>query len=233
MDSHGARLYWYGENTFEKETVQLMMKIFPHIHCFWDVGAHMGTYSLIAASINPKIKVHAFEPAPVVYEGLKNNVQINKFQGRIQCYNFGLGEKNEAKPFYVHDEARVESSFTPSCPNRPFTEIINMEIKKSDDIGLEKPDLIKIDVEGLEPQVLKGMKNLIQTGQPMIIIEVTKRADLDELYDLLSDYEIFLIAQDGIEKRENFSNDTRTHGNYENFFLVHKESRDTLGFLIN
>jgi FkbM family methyltransferase len=223
MDSHGARLYWYGEETFEKETVLLMKKIFPQIKCFWDVGSHMGTYSLIAASINPNIVGHAFEPIPIVYDGLKRNVEINSFQNRIQCHNFALGEENKTMPFYVHDEARAESSFTPSCPNRPFTQIINMEIKKADDLEFTKPDLIKIDVEGFEPQVLKGMKCLLEDVKPMIICEVTKWAKINELENLFSEYNIFLITEKGLIKKDNLENDHRTHGNYENYFFIHKK----------
>lgn len=218
-DSFGSWLWWYGNNYFEPESTIIAEKIFKKINCFWDVGAHTGGYSLLAAVSNPNLIIHAFEPAPNIFKKLRENLALNHFASRVTCHEYALGHINSTEKFHFPTEAQAEASFVPGI-NRPFTEILDIILKKGDDLEIEKPQLIKIDTEGFEPQVLEGLKKILKEDKPMIICEILQRADIERIQFLLKDYSIFRITSNGLEQRRNLQNKNRVHKVYENYLFV-------------
>ena len=134
-----------------------------------DVGAYLGNHSVYFS--NYFKGVVSFEPNPYSYDLLKINTKQKK---NIKIYNFGLSNKNSTEDFYNYEfnhggSSVIKNKKIPHTKHRAkFYSFDKLNLKK-------KIDLIKIDVEGNELNVLKGMKETIQKSSPIILFETQKK----------------------------------------------------------
>ncbi len=153
-----------------------------------DVGANVGHFSVAMAEFCQT--VHAFEPNPDVHERLIRNVTANKHN--IRCYPFGLSETNSTLPFQsVRAEHDGQGNFS-SSGNLLLT------VKRGDDLGLTDIDFIKIDVEGHDSEVLRGLARTIEIDRPAVLCECCKPPNLY----FPPDYQFFLFENRAISLRK-------------------------------
>lgn len=131
---------------------------------FVDVGANFGYYASLASSIvGPHGRVFAFEPSPVAQASLQKMVAQNKIDN-IELVQAAVGSSAGEIHLYLPRSGPVHSpSIFPLDDN--FTPHLVKMIALSDYAPLNDGraiDLIKIDVEGYEPNVLEGMRSLIE-----------------------------------------------------------------------
>ena len=149
------------------------------IECILDVGANIGYYSLFCNEFfSDKIKIHCFEPHPVSYYFLKKN--LSSFDN-IKLYNFALGSENKEDYISVpSDKTHILSNLGVMSigqhSNNFKTKIL---IKKLDLLPISfqqfKAIYIKIDVEGYEDNVLKGMSNFLNSNLHLYLkIEINR-----------------------------------------------------------
>lgn len=170
-------IFWSGvTGEWEKNSISLWIELCKISNCIMDIGANTGLYSLIAKTVNPGAKVYAFEPVKRVYDKLRSNAGLNKYD--IVCEQLAVSSYCGKGVIYDQDIEHIYSV----CVNKnimPFTvDVIKTEI---DTISLEayiknknipKVDLMKIDVETHEAEVLKGMGDYLRQMRPVILIEV-------------------------------------------------------------
>jgi FkbM family methyltransferase len=145
---------------------------------FWDIGANIGLYSLLASGIvGPDGRVFSFEPSPDAFSLLSANIRGLQSLRAIQC---GVGNADTDAAFaaqgasggasFVEEVTKLNQSFLPETPIRK----VEVNIRKLDTLlkELEPPHLVKIDVEGFEFEVLKGACDLLSTARPSLIIEI-------------------------------------------------------------
>lgn len=149
-----------------------------------DIGAHVGYFSLTMAKIYPEIFFKSFEPQKYIFNILNQNIENNKLKN-IETYNVALGDLNEIKTLTVPDYQREVNTMAFSCD--PEVRINKYEVKtfshdeeirfqKCDNYNFKEIALIKIDVEGFEDKVIKGMELTIEKNQnPPIIFETWLR----------------------------------------------------------
>lgn len=123
-----------------------------------DIGAHVGTFAVAAAGF---AKVVAFEPAPETFALLQKNAASRP--GEIEVRNKGLA----AAPGSAHVVARSLSN-AGSQTLAPGGGVVVSTL----DAEVEYADFIKIDVEGMELQVLSGGAGLIERARPVVFFEV-------------------------------------------------------------
>ncbi len=70
-DTIATRIHQDGIEAFEPEMGPLFKTLISSSRTFLDVGANTGFYSILAATINPKCAIHAFEPVPAIFDSLK------------------------------------------------------------------------------------------------------------------------------------------------------------------
>lgn len=87
FDAIGHRLFLTGLRVWEKETSPIMLEQIRRSHCFIDVGANCGVYTVLGCTVNPSIQVVAVEPAPRVCAALENNVRQNGYDSRVTVLN--------------------------------------------------------------------------------------------------------------------------------------------------
>lgn len=147
---------------------------------FFDVGANIGYYSLIAAKkVGSHGSVYSFEPTKKTFDRFCGNILLNKeFEKIIHAFNIAVSDKNGPSELFVSSKEyhAWNSLVLPDNINDFRKEIINTETLDTFFIN-EKcpiPDLIKIDVEGWEKFVLIGARRIIEQFKPVILIEFTK-----------------------------------------------------------
>lgn len=208
-----------------------------------DVGANVGFYTNVFSKISSK--VIAFEPIDSLAELLKKNF---KKKNHINIFSFALGEFDEEKLFFVPEGNEGEASFINRTVN---SKQLRTKVKRGDDVleGIEDIDLIKIDVEGYELNVLKGLKNLIMINYPIFLIEIEKRHNkyFNDVFLFLQEYEYdvyYMPARLKLKKiqQSNYSNFVDNYQaienlnkemkifNYKNFY-VNKQYINNFWFL--
>ena len=130
---------------------------------FIDVGANQGLYSILAAN-NKNIKnIISFEPNPILFERLTNNVQRNNFSEKIVPICAGIApEKKVAKLGYSAKHSGISSLDRSDLDYQFFCEFLNSEdlVTKLKGFLSENTKIaLKVDVEGFEEQVLRQLNN--------------------------------------------------------------------------
>jgi FkbM family methyltransferase len=142
---------------------------------FYDIGANVGFFSMIGARlVGPGGRVVAFEPVPGNAALVRANANANGFQN-VRVVQMAVsdinGEADLALAAYSGGSALVG---TASPPDTIGT--IRVEVSRLDDVidrlRLPVPELVKIDVEGAEFEVLKGMQRTVLAHHPTILLEL-------------------------------------------------------------
>jgi FkbM family methyltransferase len=136
----------------------------------WDVGANDGVYTqLFADKVGTRGKVVAFEPSPRSFANLR---LISSNKNNILLQAIALSDVDGEMPFFINNE---HYSKTDSLrPLSADTISVRVTVKCADSfLPVAPPDIIKIDVEGFELDVLKGMANTLSSvGLRAVFIEV-------------------------------------------------------------
>jgi FkbM family methyltransferase len=148
-----------------------------------DVGANLGQSIVSLRAIYPGIPIVSFEPNPACMRSLR---RIGRFMGAVEVRNLGVGRQDSVMEFHTPmladgTELLQEGSFDPTVFDSCLTrERIGasfslrsqlVPVCALDSTGLE-PSLLKIDVQGLELQVLQGAKRIIAEHRPHIFLEM-------------------------------------------------------------
>ena len=169
----------YRRNTFwtkEPETISWLKSFSPH-DIFFDVGANVGVYSLFASSLYPEMTIWAFEPMKANYAALIQNIEMNGFHN-IKAFRQAIGNRTGWVDLDRGDGARGESG----------AQVTDREgrtwIASIDDLRAAHPDHVKIDIDGQELEVVKGMRETLPRIKS-ILIEVSK-ASKGPIMDILT-----------------------------------------------
>lgn len=224
------RLYWKGFKYYEHETAILFFNLAKESNVIFDIGASFGYYTFLAASINEKCKVYAFEPVPRIFEYLKNNIELNHFKNVMPLSyattNFDGGISLFVPVGELPTEASTLKGFRKDVVELQVPAIrLDSFVKKN---NIKKVDLVKLDTEATEHLVLEGMINTICRDKPIIICEVLySRTEkfLDSLLDNLG-YKYFWISGEGLIEKEKIEGDGTYK--YNNYLFITKEKTKEL-----
>lgn len=146
----------------------------------FDVGGDQGIYTLFFASrVGDKGKVVTFEPNPESHRRIVANVELNKFRN-VEVRHLGLGAQKgkltfvfpAGEPARGSADAGIQAQILREKDSRTIEIEVNSLDSEVASSGLPQPDLVKIDVEGLEMDVLRGMKETLSKRRPNLFIEV-------------------------------------------------------------
>lgn len=139
----------------------------------FDVGAHIGLYTLPAAGVVAKSGVvYAFEPSEANRKYLKRHLEYNKINN-VEILPYVVGEAaNKAQVFYESMETNPMNSINPAKNPGSYRRVIKEQIS-IDEFAFKnsvQPEVIKIDVEGAERNVLRGASEIIKKYSPVIFL---------------------------------------------------------------
>ncbi len=135
---------------------------------FLDVGANVGSYSILSAS-EVGAETISFEPILQTFQLLQSNLKLNGVENRCKMYNIGIGA--------IESRLKFTSNFDTMnhiVTDKETENAVSIAVKPLDEITtIDRTTLIKIDVEGFETDVLKGMPQMLENPNcKAIIIEL-------------------------------------------------------------
>lgn len=145
---------------------------------FVDVGAHKGFDTCLAATlVGPSGFVMGIDPDPRAFLGLSENVRRNAF-GQVHLHNTALGAARGTISLSLTKTLGNTSSFPNRIAIAEVVETIQVPVTTLDqlladsEIGSRPLPLIKVDAEGAEPVIFRGMREVIARYRPMLALEI-------------------------------------------------------------
>ncbi|MFD0961825.1 FkbM family methyltransferase [Paenibacillus chungangensis] len=158
---------------YEISDLERFCEYIPDNAVIYDIGANIGNHSLYFSKYtNPK-HIISIEPIEQNFELLKANLLTNDCKNAIAIHA-AVGEKDGKV------NSILDSSNMGAC--KVFIDDSGLiQMISLDNSGFARPDFIKIDVEGFELSVLKGMKQILLNEHPVLWIEIKENFfDIDE-----------------------------------------------------
>jgi FkbM family methyltransferase len=187
--------------TVEPDVQEALRRTVPEGGVVWDVGANIGFMSLVAARLVGRGgRVHAFEPAPASAAAVRDHARINGMEGLIDVVEAAAGSAPGRAPFLVVAEPSW-SHLADRGRHGLTTASIDVEAVRLDDLvsagRVDPPSVVKIDVEGSEGAVLRGIERTLALHRPAVVCELHETND--EVADLLEAAGYSLQNLDGPE----------------------------------
>jgi len=166
---------------------QFLRKALRKDSVFFDVGAGIGAYAMCAANL-VNGPVHAFEPIAENVRTIRNNLTANHMESKVKLNTVALSDKegfghmsrHEHCDLFVSELLDISTEYDPGA-----VKVTTLDSYCAHN-GVKAIDVIKIDVEGHEPSVIKGADRLIcQENIRLIILETDHR--LEQFYNSLQD----------------------------------------------
>lgn len=161
-----------------------------------DIGSNLGSFAIPLAKKFSKFEFNLFEPQNNVFLQCCTNIFMNKLTN-CRCHNIGLGQINEitSQPILYSNTSNL-GGFTLSENIRRirndsddfYEKEIDFQIKKLDDFLFKNIKLIKIDVEGMEKDVILGsLQTIINNNYPFLLFECWNHNCFQSLKDQVID----------------------------------------------
>ena len=141
-----------------------------------DCGANIGAYSLEwGRAMDGWGRVLAFEPQERIYYALCGNLALNNLFN-VQAITAAIGEKRDVIDMPAPDyclpgqfgglNLRGQTNI-----GQEITNTSQVQVLPIDGLGLKRVDFIKLDIEGMEVEALRGARGTIERNQPLMLIE--------------------------------------------------------------
>jgi FkbM family methyltransferase len=156
---------------FEPEFLAVFARYAKSAPVVYDIGAHIGLYSLAAACCNPDARIYCFEPQEIHCKALIRSADTNQF-GSIQVFPTALGDKVGSRVALVRSgqTARV-TALTAGEAVGADTSATTLDALVAEHC-LPGPRVVKIDVEGYEAHVVRGMQGVLSAHRPIVLLEL-------------------------------------------------------------
>ena len=195
---HGQWLLDHGNtSTVEAYNCYQSIKEFSEPVIF-DIGANIGTFTTWMAKAFPKGKVYSFEPQRQVFQMLSGNAAINNLYN-VYTYNIGLGKENNKiafeEPNYFEKNDYGTFSLVENVISQTTNNKIVVQINTLDWFveyyNIPKIHLLKIDVEGMDLDVLIGATKTIKKHFPVVFIEHSdnRKSIIEDIKNFLDQFD--------------------------------------------
>jgi FkbM family methyltransferase len=176
-DAEQRKVYFFG-HYHERYEAALVARLLDPGEVFWDVGANVGYFALVAAAaVGENGEVLAFEPGAASLERLTENVSLNPDQ-KIRIYNLAVADADGEATLYRADgiadssaslfSAAAGASGGETCRTVALDGWLKQE-------GLRPPDFLKLDVEGAELAALQGAAGILAESSPLLLVEMEEK----------------------------------------------------------
>lgn len=151
-----------------------------------DLGANLGVFATRAAKrVGAAGRVIAVEPHPDNFARLKANAERNGL-ARLECVQAAAGDREGTVPLYVHERGINHSLVRGSGKSVPVRlTTVDALVKER---GLTRVDFLKVDIEGVVPEALRGATETLKRFRPLIALERDSDAESRGLDEILSSH---------------------------------------------
>lgn len=169
--------HWdYTINEWNNSVFQQITSRLPELNVIYDIGANVGGFTEVMKRKYPNADIYCFEPVPINFEELVKNVPY------AQAFQFGIfyGQTSTKLLWRGSNEGAIFVEYTDSGePRIDRGEVA--ELKELEDLGIPKPDLIKMDVEGSELNIIEHSAIVKET--PYLIVEWHPNQDCEKFFE--------------------------------------------------
>ena len=178
----GNSLRRYGE--YSELEVKLFQEHLKPGDSVIEVGANIGAHTIpLAKLVGPNGHVHAFEPQKLAFDLLTTNTMLNGLT-QIHTEYKAIGDENKMLQLSSLDPHESHNFGHYKLSNHSEGKLVVAQITL-DSSGIDQCDFLKIDVEGMELNVLKGGMELIKKCRPIIYMEADDSETSQQTIDLL------------------------------------------------
>lgn len=169
---------WENFGTGHNSGFRFVMSRLQEDSVFYDIGAHIGLFSIPVAKSFNGVKVVAFEPSSINNKFLNKHIRLNRL-ANVQQVNCLVGEKCSKAEFYEDFEnvnamgSTIPSLYGANSFSRTHKDVICVD--DFVDEGGPIPTIMKIDVEGAELDVLRGAQNVLEMHNPILVVSLHPR----------------------------------------------------------
>ena len=161
------------------ESFQHSLRLLPPHFVALDIGANVGVWSLLAIEAHPDGCVHAFEPVPALATQLRDHVAMNGIRpGGIVTNVTAVAAETGVAAFFVNHTTNTGASslyHRPVDSNEISVDVITLDAYAAR-AGLDRIDMLKVDVEGAEISVFTGARRLLSRDDaPAVFFEIDAR----------------------------------------------------------
>lgn len=176
-----SQLFWQGFQEADEGVLRLIKRHLPEDGTFLDIGANIGSFTLVGARVAKRGRVHSFEPSDHHFRRLSHNVALNGF-GNVTLNKLGLSDQPGSATLFLPsvsgqmNNSGAASLYAASAPGAQVTEEVAL-VTLDDyvrDHGISRIDLIKIDIEGAEFIALRGARATLEKFRPIVLMEMDK-----------------------------------------------------------
>ena len=167
-------LFWRGWVGHEPETMRWWAKLALEADTVLDIGANTATFAFIAKALSPQATVHAFEPLARVADKVRENTRVSGLA--VEIFQVAVADQIAELPIYDPGgtnaySASLDPNFLSGDKNSYMVPATTIDAHcAAHDLS---PDLVKIDVGGLEGRLLLGARETLAKGQAVIVCEWT------------------------------------------------------------
>ncbi|MCF8332343.1 MAG: FkbM family methyltransferase [Bacteroidales bacterium] len=195
----GTNDFQYANYFYEWTVKKFIFNNMREYGYFFDIGAGIGEYTLLLSQ-NGKT-VFTFEPQESSFQSILINLNINQFNNTT-VFHCGLGKKNQVFPFAINPvNTGASHILTPDQKLPKGYKHSQIKVKRLDDIindlsvDFNESFLIKLDVEGMEADVLEGAKTFIKKCKHTMIIMEDKHSGESKLVSILDTIDNFTFGR--------------------------------------
>lgn len=196
----------FGSKSFDNELLQIALTHINETSRVWDIGANVGVFTFAAASLAKRGAVLAVEADIWLADMIRKSKQIKQNRSlNIMLLSAAISNQYGVGQFWISNLGRASSGLalssrtllTENVLDEVWVPTVTLDSLLS---ILDKPEFVKIDVEGAESLVLEGGKTVLSEIRPIIYIEVGQAAN-SAVTALLQDYEyeLFQTTSQGLE----------------------------------
>jgi FkbM family methyltransferase len=148
-----------------------------------DIGAHLGTHTVWFAVLCPSTRVHAFEPIARNVDMVRRNVVANGLENKVTVHHVGLSDTAGQATNTLGPEHQI------GFVENAVAAVETFDVVRLDDVlKRERVAVIKLDVEGMEPAVLRGAARILTRWRPVIYAEAFNSKALAEIKQTLKPF---------------------------------------------
>ena len=197
--------------SYESDTMAVIARFVRPGDVAIDVGANVGAVTVaLAHAVGPNGRVEAFEPGPLYFARLEANLALNpELKERVRTHRIGLARETGALVWQASiTVSGTASTYTGQIDTRyPTIEVPAHPLDEfAEKMGIARADFVKIDVDGIELDVLLGAERFLERTRPVIYMEVNmwneetreSARKIDEFLTRLG-YRIFNVHKQGAD----------------------------------
>lgn len=204
----GSQIFFRG--AYSQDALSLLPSLLGADGVFLDIGANHGEFSVAAALACPKGRVIAVEPVTRNQRRLENNIRLNGFT-HVAVVPIALGETTAELDIFDQSAPYVDGTVnegltTLFAHGGRSTPVEKVSVRRLDDVypewGLERLDLVKLDIEGAELAALRGGQKMLEQFRPTLIVEIGREScraaghEPEVLAQWLVDHGYFLVRME-------------------------------------